>query len=77
MTNRTTCIACGGHDLWETQTYANGGHGPALLPRMGALFKPATMRVLLCADCGHMAFFATADTLARLPRDGRKWSRVR
>jgi DNA-directed RNA polymerase subunit RPC12/RpoP len=77
MTARRLCPSCGGKDLYETVTAANGGHGPALLPKLGALFKLAKLHLVACADCGHVSFFIERETLERFPPAGTRWQRVR
>ncbi|MCB9881089.1 MAG: hypothetical protein H6834_04805 [Planctomycetes bacterium] len=73
-----TCLSCGSTDLWRTTTPANGGYGPALLPSLGALFKSAKFDLVLCADCGHVAFYADKDALQRLKeKKPKRWTRVK
>ncbi|MFT5049727.1 MAG: DNA-directed RNA polymerase subunit RPC12/RpoP [Chlamydiales bacterium] len=68
------CPSCNGGEVYSRKTNANGGYGPRLLPGLGRLFKPAKMDVYVCADCGHMAFFADAEARGRVS-DTFHWRR--
>ena len=70
------CSVCGGKEMYSTKTSANGGYGPALLPSLGRLFKPAKFDVYVCESCGHTTFFADKETRKRLQETSR-WKKVR
>lgn len=72
--HRRTCPSCGSKDLYATTTGANGGQGPTLLPRLGAIFRSAKFNLYLCGNCGHVSFFADQASLESLDRSGQgKW----
>jgi hypothetical protein len=71
-----SCPACQGTNVYATLTGANGGHGPTLLPGLGAFFKPAKIEVRMCLDCGHLSFFAERAERERA-RENHRWTRVR
>ena len=65
-TTETACPHCGSRNLFKTITGANGGYGPALLPRLGKWFQAPQITVVVCGDCGLMRLFAGRDERARL-----------
>ncbi len=61
---------------YEKTLSAQGGYGPDMLPKLGAgMFKSATFVPVVCADCGFMRFFASADARGRL-EGSKKWTRA-
>lgn len=76
--DRRTCPACGAQEMYTTQTGANGGHGPALLPGLSRFLKPAKLEIVLCGRCGHVSFYATKASLEKLQEVvGGRWQKVR
>lgn len=69
------CSHCGSDDLYTTNTPANGGYGPRLLPGLGGLFSFAKFDVVLCAACGHCQFFADHQAKKKAT-DHSNWKRI-
>lgn len=68
------CPNCRGEVLYTSPTTTNG-EGPALLPRLGRLFSPAKLDVVVCADCGLVRLFAGEAERRQLEK-GRTWTRL-
>lgn len=76
MANAGKCLNCDGRNQYENETAANGGYGPLLLQGLRrSVFTNPRMRVIVCADCGHMQMFASNAAMEQLAASAR-WTRV-
>lgn len=64
------CPNCQGKELYEVD--ASSGF---LLPGLGTLFKPASVRGVMCSTCGLMRYFASAEDRKKLDKS-RRWTKI-
>jgi len=72
------CPECGSDDLYKClkPITARGGYGPDLLPDLRtSFFSPATMIAVVCANCGLLRFYASAESRQKVSKV-ESWSRV-
>jgi hypothetical protein len=71
------CVSCDGESLYTTTTPAPSGFGLGSglnpLPGIGGFTYTPTISVVVCHDCGHIAFFANASAREKV---AKLWKKV-
>lgn len=77
MRNVSPCPTCESSNLYtsEKAVSSGGGYAPNYLPGLGPALRSARLDIIVCADCGHMRYFASEEARAKLSQSS-KWRRV-
>lgn len=71
------CSGCGKSECYESvaPVSATGAYAPSFLPGLGTWYRSPTFRVVVCAACGLIRFFAEQSELQALA-ESDDWRRV-